>query len=95
MGLKPVTSLGTLPPSINGNLGYVALTTRNMDLTGHVRVNTNTTLGVGNDFALGNGRLVFNGGGIRYDIGNNNYLTSNITLDNNIVLQGDWSTSGQ
>ncbi len=81
------------PSFVNGNLGYVALTTRNLGLTGDVRVNTNSTLGVGNNFAIGNGRLVFNGGGIRYDIGNNNYLTSSITLDNNVVLQGDWFTT--
>ncbi len=67
--------------------------TRNLRLTGDVRVNTNTTLVLGNNFALGSGRLVFNGGNLRYDFGPNNLVTANITLDNQVVLQGDWSTS--
>lgn len=81
------------PSFVNGNSGFIALTTRNMGLTGDVRVNTNTTLAVGNNFALGSGRLIMNGGNLRYDFGNNNFVTSSITLDNDVVLQGDWSTS--
>ncbi len=81
------------PSYVNGNSGYVALTTRNVGLIGDVRVNTNTTLGLGNNFALGSGRLIINGGQIRSDIGNNNFVTTNITINNNTVLQGDFNTS--
>lgn len=81
------------PSFVNGNLGYVALTTRNADLIGDVRVNTNTTLGLGNNYALGNGRLIINGGQVRSDIGNNNFVSGNITLNNNVVLQGDFNTN--
>lgn len=77
------------PAFVNGNLGYVALTTRNTGLVGDVRVNTSTTLGVGNNFALGSGRLIVNGGTVRFDIGNNNFIATDITLNNNVVLQGD------
>jgi autotransporter-associated beta strand protein len=81
------------PSFVNGNSGYVALTTRNTGLVGDVRVNTNTGLGLGNNFALGNGRLILNGGIVRSDIGNNNFVTTNITLNNNVVLQGDFNTN--
>lgn len=81
------------PSYINGNSGYVALTTRNAGLVGDVRVNTNTTLGLGNNFALGSGRLIINGGQVRSDIGNNNFVTTNITINNNTVLQGDFNTN--
>lgn len=75
------------PSYINGNSGGIGLLTRNMGLTGDVRVNTNTTLNIGNNFALGNGRLVLNGGNLRFD------AVQNITLDNNVLLTGDFSTS--
>ncbi|MBL9182202.1 MAG: autotransporter-associated beta strand repeat-containing protein [Verrucomicrobiaceae bacterium] len=81
------------PSFVNGNSGYVALTSRNTGLVGDVRVNTNTVLGLGNNFALGIGRLVMNGGFVRSDIGNNNFVTTNITLNNNVVLQGDFNTN--
>ena len=81
------------PSYINGNLGYVALTTRNSGLVGDVRVNTHTTLGLGNNFALGSGRLIINGGQVRSDVGNNNFITTNITINNNTVLQGDFNTN--
>lgn len=81
------------PSFVNGNSAYVALTTRNTGLVGDVRVNTNTTLGLGNNFALGNGRLILNGGFVRSDIGNNNFVSTNITLNNNVVLQGDFNTN--
>ena len=81
------------PSFVNGNTGLITLATRNLGLTGDVRVNTNSTLVLGNNFALGSGRLVFNGGNLRYDFGPNNFVTASITLDNNVVLQGDWSTS--
>jgi autotransporter-associated beta strand protein len=81
------------PSFINGNSGFQALLTRNLTLVGDTRVNTNTTLAIGNNFALGNGRLVLNGGTVRYDFGTNNYQTTNVTLDNQVLLQGDWATS--
>lgn len=81
------------PSFVNGNSGFVTMATANPGLVGDVRVNTNTTFSLGNNFALGLGRLVFNGGGIRYDFGPNNYITSSITLDNDVVLQGDWFTT--
>lgn len=82
------------PSFVNGNTGFVALTSRNNGLIGDVRVNTNATLAIGNNFALGSGRLVLNGGNIRMDFGNtttgnNNFISNNITLNNNVVLQGD------
>lgn len=83
------------PSFVNGNAGTIVLPTRNLGLVGDVRVNTNTSLALGNNFALGNGRLVMNGGNLRYDgFAPNNYITSSITIDNNVLLQGDWSTSG-
>ena len=85
------------PSFVNGNSGGIgiALATRNTGLVGDVRVNTNTTLALGNNFALGSGRLILNGGNLRYDgIAPNNAITSQITFDNNVLLQGDWSTSG-
>jgi autotransporter-associated beta strand protein len=81
------------PSFVNGNSGFQVMATRNTGLLGDVRVNTNTTLAIGNNFALGNGRLVLNGGALRYDLGQNNYATANITLDNNVLIQGDWSTN--
>jgi autotransporter-associated beta strand protein len=81
------------PSFVNGNSSYVALTTRNAGLVGDVRVNTNTTLGIGNNFALGSGRLIVNGGFVRSDIGNNNLVSTNITLNNQLVLQGDFNTN--
>ena len=81
------------PSFVNGNSSYVALTTRNAGLVGDVRVNTNSGLGIGNNFALGSGRLIVNGGFVRSDIGNNNFVTTNITLNNNVVLQGDFNTN--
>lgn len=81
------------PSFVNGNSSYVALTTRNTGLVGDVRVNTNTTLGIGNNFALGSGRLIVNGGFVRSDIGNNNFVSTNITLNNQLVLQGDFNTN--
>lgn len=81
------------PSFVNGNSGYVALTTRNTSLVGDVRVNTNTVLGLGNNFALGNGRLILNGGFVRSDIGNNNFVSTNVTLNNNVVLQGDFNAN--
>jgi autotransporter-associated beta strand protein len=71
----------------------VALTTRNSGLVGDVRVNTNSGLGIGNNFALGSGRLIVNGGFVRSDIGNNNFVSTNITLNNQLVLQGDFNTN--
>jgi autotransporter-associated beta strand protein len=79
------------PSFVNGNSGFIALTTRNTGLVGDVRVNTNTTLAIGNNFALGSGRLVVNGGNVRYDFGNNNFITTAITLNNEVVLQGDYN----
>lgn len=81
------------PSMVNGNSGIMVLATRNTTLTGDVRVNTNSTLVLGNNFALGSGRLVLNGGNLRYDYGPNNAVTSNITINNDLVLQGDFSTS--
>lgn len=81
------------PSFVNGNVGTVVMATRNTTLVGDVRVNTSSTLALGNSHALGAGRLVMNGGNLRYDFGPNNYLTSNITLDSNVLLLGDWSTS--
>lgn len=79
------------PSFVNGNSGFIALTTRNLTLAGDVRVNTNTTLALGNNFALGSGRLIVNGGNIRADFGNNNFITTSITLNNDVVLQGDFN----
>jgi autotransporter-associated beta strand protein len=81
------------PSFVNGNSAFITMVTRNTGLVGDTRVNTNTTLALGNNFALGSGRLVFNGGAVRYDFGPNNGVTSNVTLDNPVVLQGDLSTS--
>lgn len=86
------------PAFVNGNAGFVALTSRNTGLTGDVRVNTGSTLAIGNNFALGSGRLIVNGGNLRMDFGNaaagtNNFITSNITLNNNMVLQGDFNAN--
>ncbi len=87
------------PAFVNGNIGYITLLTRNTGLTGDVRVNTGSALAIGNNFALGSGRLIFNGGLLRADVasatfGNtNNFVTNQITLDNNVVLQGDWGTA--
>ena len=81
------------PSFVNGNSGFQVMVTRNTGLVGDTRVNTNTTLAIGNNFALGSGRLVLNGGNLRYDFGPNNLVGSNITLDNDVVLQGDWSTA--
>ena len=87
------------PSFVNGN-GFANLMTRNTGLVGDVRVNTNSTVNIGNNFALGNGRLILNGGTFRVDFatttfGNsNNFVTNNIVLDNDVVLQGDWSSTG-
>lgn len=81
------------PSFVNGNSAFITMVTRNTGLVGDTRVNTNTTLALGNNFALGSGRLVFNGGAVRYDFGPNNGVTSNVTLDNPVVLQGDLNTS--
>jgi autotransporter-associated beta strand protein len=76
------------PAYINGNAGSgIGFLTRNTGLTGDVRVNTGSTIQLGNNFALGNSRLVLNGGNIRYD------SIQNITIDNNVLLTGDFSTS--
>lgn len=76
------------PSFVNGNAGAgIGFLTRNTNLSGDVRVNTNSTIQIGNNFALGNARLVLNGGNIRYD------SVQNITLDNNALLTGDFSTS--
>ncbi|MBX7209625.1 MAG: autotransporter-associated beta strand repeat-containing protein [Verrucomicrobiaceae bacterium] len=75
------------PSFVNGNTGGIGLLTRNMNLTGDVRVNTNSTLNIGNNFALGSGRLVLNGGNIRVD------AVQNTTIDNNVLLTGDFNTS--
>jgi autotransporter-associated beta strand protein len=79
----------TAPAFINGNSGYIALSTRNTGLVGDVRVNTGSVLAIGNNFALGNGRLILNGGTTRSDFGNNNFTNSAITLNNTVVMQGD------
>lgn len=79
----------TAPGFINGNSGYIALSTRNTGLVGDVRVNTGSVLAIGNNFALGNGRLIFNGGTTRSDFGNNNFANSAVTLNNTVVMQGD------
>lgn len=81
------------PSFVNGNSGFTALLGRNPGLAGDTRVNTNSTLAIGNNFALGSGRLILNGGTIRYDFGPVNFQTTNVTLDNDVVLQGDFSTS--
>lgn len=81
------------PSFVNGNAGFITMATANPGLVGDVRVNTNSTFSIGNNFALGTGRLVMNGGNLRYDFGPNNIQTGSITLDNDVVLQGDWSTS--
>lgn len=76
------------PSFVNGNAGAgIGFLTRNVNLSGDVRVNTNSTIQIGNNFALGNARLVLNGGNIRYD------SVQNITLDNNVLLTGDFSTT--
>ena len=77
------------PSFVNGNSAGVgmALLTRNTNLTGDVRVNTNSTLNLGNNFALGNGRLVLNGGNLRFD------TVQSITINNSVLLTGDFSTS--
>lgn len=81
------------PSFVNGNSGFQVMVSRNTGLTGDVRVNVNTTLALGNSFALGSGRLVMNGGTLRYDFGPNNFVTASIVLDNNVLLSGDWATS--
>ncbi len=81
------------PAFVNGNIGFITLPTRNTGLTGDVRVNTGSTLAIGNNFALGSGRLVVNGGSVRVDLGTNNFATSQIVIDNNVVLQGDFNTT--
>lgn len=81
------------PAFVNGNSGFIVLPTRNTGLTGDVRVNAGTTLAIGNNFALGSGRLVMNGGSIRADFGPGNFVTSQIVIDNNVVLQGDFNTT--
>lgn len=77
------------PSFINGNSAGVGMTllTRNPSLTGDLRVNTNSTLNLGNNFALGSGRLVLNGGNLRFD------TVQNITINNAVLLTGDFSTS--
>ncbi|MEQ1859582.1 MAG: autotransporter-associated beta strand repeat-containing protein [Chthoniobacteraceae bacterium] len=77
------------PSFVNGNSAGVGMTflTRNTGLVGDVRVNTNSTLNLGNNFALGSGRLVLNGGNLRYD------TVQSITIDNAVLLTGDFSTS--
>ncbi|MGV3660650.1 MAG: autotransporter-associated beta strand repeat-containing protein [Prosthecobacter sp.] len=79
------------PSFVNGNSGFIVMATRNTGLVGDVRVNTNSTLSIGNSFALGSGRLVLNGGNIRSDFGNNNFASGAVTLNNNVVLQGDYN----
>ncbi len=79
------------PSFVNGNSGFIVMATRNSGLVGDVRVNTNTTLSIGNSFALGSGRLIVNGGNIRSDFGNNNFAGGVMTLNNNVVLQGDYN----
>lgn len=81
------------PSFVNGNGTNMVMVTRNTGLVGDTRVNTNTTLAIGNNFALGNGRLILNGGNLRADFGPNNIVTSNVTIDNNVLLQGDFSTN--
>ncbi|MGB8170116.1 MAG: autotransporter-associated beta strand repeat-containing protein, partial [Chthoniobacteraceae bacterium] len=78
------------PSFVNGNSGGVGMTllTRNLGLVGDVRLNTNSTLNLGNNFALGSGRLVLNGGNVRYD------TVQSITINNAVLLTGDFSTSG-
>lgn len=77
------------PSFVNGNSGGVGMTllTRNLGLTGDIRVNTNSTLNLGNNFALGSGRLVLNGGNLRYD------TVQSITINNSVLLTGDFSTT--
>lgn len=79
------------PSFVNGNSGFIALTTRNLGLVGDVRVNTNTVLALGNSFGLGNGRLIVNGGNIRTDFGNNNFASGVVTISNDVILQGDYN----
>lgn len=79
------------PSFVNGNSGFIVMGTRNSGLVGDVRVNTNTTLSIGNSFALGNGRLILNGGNIRSDFGNNNFAGGAVTLNNQVLLQGDYN----
>ncbi len=79
------------PSYVNGNSGFIVLSTRNTGLVGDVRVNTNTTLSIGNSFALGSGRLIVNGGNIRTDFGNVNFASGSVTLNNEVILQGDYN----
>lgn len=81
------------PSFVNGNSGFMAMISRNTSLVGDVRVNTNSVLAIGNNFALGSGRLILNGGGLRYDFGPNNAVSSSITINNNVLLQGDFFTT--
>ena len=84
------------PAFVNGNSGFMFLSSRNTGLVGDVRVNTGTLLGLGNNFALGSGRLIINGGGMRFDVGNNNFITSSqVTINNDVVFQGDFNTANQ
>lgn len=83
------------PSYVNGNSGFIVMATRNTGLVGDVRVNTNTTLSIGNSFALGSGRLIVNGGNIRSDFSNVNFANGAVTLNNSVILQGDYNaTSG-
>lgn len=77
------------PSFVNGNSAGVGMTflTRNTGLVGDVRVNTNSTLNLGNNFALGSARLVLNGGNLRFD------TVQNVTINNAVLLTGDFSTS--
>lgn len=88
------------PAFVNGNSGFMFLSTRNTGLVGDVRVNTGSTLGLGNNFALGSGRLIINGGGLRFDVGNNNFATAaagvnQLTINNDVVFQGDYNVANQ
>ncbi len=89
IGALTVDLFANGPSFINGNSAGVGMTllTRNTTLTGDVRVNTNSTLNLGNNFALGSGRLVLNGGNLRFD------TVQNITINNAVLLTGDFSTS--
>jgi fibronectin-binding autotransporter adhesin len=83
--------INNAPSFINGNSGFIVLSTRNPDLVGDVRVNTGSQLAVGNSFALGNAHLIVNGGGLRADFGNNNFLGGAVTLNNSVTFSGDYN----
>lgn len=93
IGAQTGNFIWNAPSFVNGNSAFIILPTRNKNLVGDVRVNTNTTLAIGNNFALGNGRLIMNGGALRPDLGSNNIITSQLVIPNDVVLQGDWSVS--